>query len=84
MDRSRPVEVEDPKSLLGPTGLPANLTIGEAALHWRTSKHALYSQYGRGQLPGALGRKVGRRILFRREVIDHFDLTGEALNGSSK
>jgi hypothetical protein len=61
--------------------VPQNLTVEEAAAHWRTTRHAIYSQHARGQLPGALARKVGRRFLFNREVVEHFDRTGERLDG---
>jgi excisionase family DNA binding protein len=66
------------------SSLPANLTIEEAAEHWRTSRHALYSQIQRGNLPGSLGRRVGRRYLFTREAVEHFDRTGQALNGKPR
>jgi len=44
---------------------PLYLTIGEVADRLRTSRQALYQQHYRRQAPGALGVKVGRRILWR-------------------
>ncbi len=41
------------------------LTISEVADRLRTTKSALYTQHHRGMAPGALGVKVGRRILWR-------------------
>jgi len=41
------------------------LTIGEVADRLRTTRQALYTQHHRGMAPGALGVKVGRRILWR-------------------
>jgi len=46
------------------------LTIMEVATRLRTTKSALYSQYHKGQAPGALGVKVGRRILWNTEALD--------------
>lgn len=44
---------------------PLYLTISEVADRLRTSRQALYQQHYRRQAPGALGVKVGRRILWR-------------------
>ena len=39
-------------------------TVEEVAKYLRTTPAALYSQRFRDEAPGALGVKVGRRILF--------------------
>ena len=44
-------------------------TIDEVARFFRTSPAAIYTQRSRGEAPGSLGVKVGRRILFDRDVL---------------
>lgn len=41
------------------------LTIEEAAERLRTSPGALHTQRYRGEAPGSLGVKIGKRILYR-------------------
>jgi excisionase family DNA binding protein len=58
------------------------LTTREAAELLRCSTDALYVQRCRGQMPGALAVKVGRRLLYRRADIDrYFDDQLAARNG---
>ncbi len=46
------------------------LTIAEVAARLRTTKSAIYTQHHRGQAPGALGVKVGRRLLWNAADLD--------------
>lgn len=48
------------------------LTITETAEYLRLTPGALYTQRYRGEKPGALGIRVGRKILFRPSDIDRF------------
>jgi hypothetical protein len=48
------------------------LTLKETAEYLRLSPGALYTQRYRGEKPGALGIRVGRRLLFRPSDIDQF------------
>lgn len=48
------------------------LDIEETAQLFGTSAVALYSQRSRGLNPGSLGVKVGRRVIYRRDVIDRW------------
>ena len=55
------------------------LTIPEAADYLRLTPGALYTQRHRGEEPGVLGIRVGKKILFRTSDIDRFleDRIGE-------
>ncbi|CAN5364873.1 hypothetical protein BH24ACT7_BH24ACT7_25700 [soil metagenome] len=46
------------------------LTIDEVAARLRTTKSAIYTQYHRGQAPGALAVRVGRRFLWSAADLD--------------
>jgi len=46
------------------------LTVRELAERLRTTPAALHMQRQRGQLPGAFGVKVGRRILWSAFAVD--------------
>ena len=48
------------------------LTLKETADYLRLTPGALYSQRYRGEKPGALGIRVGRKILYRPRDIDRF------------
>lgn len=48
------------------------LTLKETAEYLRLTPGALYTQRYRGEKPGVLGMRVGRKILFRRSDIDRF------------
>lgn len=48
------------------------LTVQETADYLRLTPGALYTQRYRGEKPGALGIRVGRKILFRPSDIDRF------------
>ena len=48
------------------------LTLKEAADYLRLTPSALYAQRHRGEKPGALGIRVGRRVLYRPSDIDRF------------
>lgn len=48
------------------------LTLKEAADYLRLTPGALYSQRYRGEKPGALGIRVGKRLLYRPSDIDRF------------
>ena len=48
------------------------LTLEETAQYLRLTPGALYTQRYRREKPGALGIRVGRRILFRPSDIDRF------------
>lgn len=48
------------------------LGIEETARLFGTSPVALYTQRARGQNPGALGVRIGRRVIFRRDAIDEW------------
>ena len=52
--------------------MPTLLTVPEAAAYLRLSAAALYTQRHRGEKPGSLGVKVGRRLLFRTSDIERF------------
>lgn len=48
------------------------LTVQEAADYLRLTPRALYNQRYRGDDPGALGIRVGKKILYRTSDIDRF------------
>lgn len=48
------------------------LTLKEAADYLRLTPSALYTQRYRGEKPGALGIRVGRKILYRPSDIERF------------
>lgn len=48
------------------------LTLKETAEYLRLTPGALYMQRYRGEKPGALGIRVGKRILYRPSDIDRF------------
>ena len=56
------------------------LTLKEAGDYLRLTPGALYSQRYRGEKPGALGIRIGRKILYRPTDIDRFldERLGEA------
>ena len=52
--------------------MPELLTVQETAEYLRLSPSALYAQRHRGDTPGALSVRVGRKILWRRDDIDRW------------
>lgn len=48
------------------------LTVTEAADYLRLTPSALYSQRYRSENPGALGIRVGRKIIYRKTDIDNY------------
>jgi hypothetical protein len=48
------------------------LTLKEAADYLRLTPSALYAQRHRGEKPGALGIRVGRKVLYRPSDIERF------------
>lgn len=48
------------------------LTLKEAADYLRLTPSALYGQRHRGEKPGALGIRVGRKVLYRPSDIESF------------
>jgi excisionase family DNA binding protein len=62
---------------------PEMLTVEEAADFFRTTRGGLYAQRHRGEYPGALGVRVGRRILFRRIDIDAWYETRRQESGAA-
>lgn len=50
--------------------MPELLTVEELADLVRCTPAAIYVQHHRGQAPGALGFKAGRRILYRRSDLE--------------
>jgi len=55
---------------------PTYLTAEEVAAMYRLSVSALYTQRHRGEAPGSLGAKVGRKLLWRQSELDAwFDRT---------
>lgn len=48
------------------------LTVKEAADYLRLTPAALYTQRHRGDKPGALGIRVGRKVLYRPSDINRF------------
>ena len=56
------------------------LTLREAAEYLRLTPSALYTQRHRGEKPGALGIRVGRKILYRPSDISQYldELLAEA------
>jgi hypothetical protein len=53
-----------------PDERPDYLTVREVADLYRVSISALYTQRYRSEPPGVLGRKVGRRLLWKRSELD--------------
>jgi hypothetical protein len=54
-------------------GMPERLlTLQETAEFLRLTPGALYTQRYRGEEPGMLGIRVGRKVLFRASDIDRF------------
>jgi hypothetical protein len=50
----------------------ALLTLQETADYLRLTPSALYSQRYKGDKPGVLGIRVGRKVLYRPADIDRF------------
>jgi predicted DNA-binding transcriptional regulator AlpA len=48
------------------------LDVVQVSYLYQTSPSALYSQRHRGEMPGALGVRVGRKILWRRSDLDQW------------
>lgn len=48
------------------------LTVQETAKYLRVTPSALYQQRYRGEKPGVLGLRVGRRVLYRPSDIDRY------------
>jgi hypothetical protein len=48
------------------------LTTEEVAEWARTTRSAIFSQRHRGEAPGSLGVRVGRRILWRLEDLERW------------
>ena len=48
------------------------LTVEEVAAIMRATRGAIYTQRYRGEAPGSLGIRVGRRILFRPTDLERF------------
>jgi hypothetical protein len=48
------------------------LTLKEAAEYLRLTPGALYTQRHRGEKPGVLGIRIGRKILYRPSDINRF------------
>jgi hypothetical protein len=48
------------------------LDVAQVAALFHTTAAALYSQRHRRESPGALGIKVGKKLLFRRVDLDEF------------
>ena len=65
--------------------MPELLTVQETAEYLRLSPSALYAQRHRGDAPGALSVRVGRKILWRRDDIDRwFDEQQSATSNSPR
>ncbi len=62
------------------------LTLKETAEYLRLTPGALNTQRHRGEKPGALGIRVGRKILYRPSDIDRFldEMLSEAQLGSDR
>ena len=54
------------------TPLPELITVAELAAWVRSTTAAIHVQRHRGQLPGALGMKVGKKVLFDRREVEDF------------
>ncbi len=48
------------------------LTVEELARLLRVGPSAIHSQRHRGEMPGSLGVKLGKRVFYRRSDIDAF------------
>lgn len=48
------------------------LTVKEVADYFRLTPSALYVQRHRGERPGSLGIRVGKRILYRPSDLDQY------------
>jgi excisionase family DNA binding protein len=59
--------------------MPELLTVDEAAEYLRLKPGAIYTQRHRGELPGALGFKVGRKLVFRRVSLESYLAEQESL-----
>jgi hypothetical protein len=62
------------------------LTLKEAAEFLRLTPGALYTQRYRGEKPGVLGVRIGRKILYRLSDIDRYldERLAEALAGANR
>lgn len=52
--------------------MPELFTLPEAAEYLRLTPSALYTQRHRSELPGALGVKVGRKIVYRKTDLEKY------------
>ena len=66
-----------PQDRAGDTTMTTNLTLGEEHLDiaevsilLKTSPSALYTQRHRGEPPGSLAVRVGKKLLWRRSDLD--------------
>lgn len=53
-------------------GIAQLLTVDEVAAIVRVKPTAIYTQRHRGEAPGALGIRIGRRILFRPADLERY------------
>lgn len=62
------------------------LTLRETAEYLRLTPGALYTQRYRGEKPGVLGIRVGRKVLFRPSDLDRFldELSESALDAERR
>lgn len=62
------------------------LTLKETAEYLRLTPGALYTQRYRGEKPGVLGIRVGRKVLFRPSDLDRFldELSESALDAERR
>ncbi len=49
-----------------------HLTVGEAASYLRLTPGAMHTQRHRGERPGSLGIRVGRKLIYRRADLDRY------------
>lgn len=61
---------QSPQNWSRNSGDPDYLTAEEVANRYRLTCSALYTQRHRGEAPGSLGVKVGRKLLFRVSELD--------------
>lgn len=54
------------------TALPDLLITTEVAAWLRTTPSALFTQRHRGEAPGSLAIRVGRRLLWRRQDLESY------------
>lgn len=65
---------------MGYSGWVPYMTADETAARYRITVKGLLKQRSEGRLPGSLGKRVGKRVLWASEELDVFDAMEDGSN----